>query len=44
MSQNFNDPSIKDPRPSSPVVPVKLGLNDKIQFRCRKGIACFNKC
>jgi len=46
MSQdhNFNDPSIKDPRPSSPVVPIKLGLDDSIQFRCRKGIACFNKC
>jgi Fe-S-cluster containining protein len=44
MSQDFNDPTIKDPRPSSPVVPVKLGLDDTIQFRCRKGIACFNKC
>ncbi|MDH3309147.1 MAG: YkgJ family cysteine cluster protein [Gammaproteobacteria bacterium] len=44
MSQDFNDPNIKDPRPSSPVVPVRLGLDDKIQFRCRPGIACFNKC
>lgn len=44
MSDNFNDPSIKDPRPSSPVVPIKLSLDDKIQFRCRQGIACFNKC
>ena len=44
MSQDFNDPTIKDPRPTSPVVPIKLGLDDKIQFRCRQGIACFNKC
>lgn len=44
MSQDFNDPTIKDPRPSSPVVPVKLGLDDTIQFRCHQGIACFNKC
>jgi len=44
MSQDFNDPSIQDPRPSSPVVPIKLGLDDAIQFRCRPGIACFNKC
>ena len=44
MSQDFNDPAIQDPRPSSPVVPIRLGLDDKIQFRCRKGIACFNKC
>ena len=44
MSQDFNDPSIKDPKPTSPIVPVRLGLDDSIQFRCRKGIACFNKC
>lgn len=44
MSQDFSDPTIQDPRPSSPVVPVKLGLDDTIQFRCRPGIACFNKC
>jgi len=44
MSQEFNDPSIQDPRPSSPVVPIKLSLDDTIQFRCRPGIACFNKC
>ena len=44
MSQDFNDPTVKYPRPSSPVVPVKLGLDDTIQFRCHKGIACFNKC
>jgi len=44
QDQNFNDPNIKDPRPSSPVVPVRLGLDDTIQFRCRPGIACFNKC
>ncbi len=28
----------------SPLVPVKLELDDTIQFRCRKGIACFNEC
>jgi Fe-S-cluster containining protein len=44
MSQDFTDPSIRDPRPSSPIVPIKLGLDDTIQFRCRPGIACFNKC
>lgn len=44
MSQDFNDPAIRDPRPSSPVVPIKLGLDDTIRFRCRPGIACFNKC
>jgi Fe-S-cluster containining protein len=30
--------------PASPVVPVQLGLDDKFQFHCHKGIACFNKC
>jgi Fe-S-cluster containining protein len=30
--------------PSSPVIPVQLSLDDKFQFRCHKGIACFNKC
>ena len=35
---------IHDPRPVSPVQPVQLGPEDKFQFRCRKGIACFNKC
>src|SRR3990172_1792748 len=28
----------------SPILPVQLDLDDKFQFRCRKGIACFNKC
>lgn len=32
------------PFPQSPIVPVQFGLNDKFQFRCHKGIACFNKC
>lgn len=44
MSQDFNDPTIGDPRPQSPIVPVKLGLDDRFQFRCHKGIACFNAC
>jgi hypothetical protein len=30
--------------PSSPLVPVQLGLDDTFRFRCHKGIACFNKC
>jgi len=30
--------------PASPVIPVQLALDDKFQFRCHKGIACFNKC
>jgi Fe-S-cluster containining protein len=30
--------------PRSPILPVQLGLDDKFQFRCHKGIACFNKC
>ena len=28
----------------SPLVPEKLSLTDKFQFKCHKGIACFNKC
>jgi len=28
----------------SPILPVQLGLDDKFQFRCHRGIACFNKC
>lgn len=28
----------------SPIQPVKLGLDDTIQFRCHKDIACFNEC
>lgn len=28
----------------SPLVPVRLGLDDVFRFRCRKGIACFNRC
>lgn len=44
MNQDFNDPSIKDPKPESPIVPVKLGLDDTFRFRCHKGIACFNEC
>ena len=30
--------------PASPIIPVQLTLDDKFQFRCHKGIACFNKC
>ncbi len=44
MSHDFDDPTIRDPRPQSPIVPVKLGLDDRFQFRCHPGIACFNEC
>ena len=34
-----------EPAPvASPIVPVQLTLDEKFQFRCHKGIACFNKC
>ena len=29
---------------ASPVAPEQLGLDDTIQFRCHKDIACFNAC
>ncbi|HHC71979.1 MAG TPA: YkgJ family cysteine cluster protein [Thiotrichales bacterium] len=29
---------------NSPVAPHQLTLDDEIQFRCHKGIACFNAC
>ncbi len=29
---------------NSPLNPVKLSLDDTIQFRCHKDIACFNEC
>ena len=32
------------PPTSSPVQPVKLSLEDTIQFRCHKDVACFNQC
>jgi hypothetical protein len=30
--------------PSSPIQPVNLSLDDTLQFRCHKEIACFNEC
>ena len=36
--------STSDAPPASPVIPIQLGLDDKFQFRCHRGIACFNKC
>lgn len=33
-----------EPQPSSPIVPVQLGLDDTFRFRCHRAIACFNKC
>jgi Fe-S-cluster containining protein len=35
---------INDPRPHSVVEPVQLSLDDAFQFRCHKGIPCFNEC
>jgi uncharacterized protein len=35
---------INDPKPQSPIQPVQLSAGDTFQFRCRKGIPCFNKC
>ena len=32
------------PFPTSPVVPASLAGEAKLQFRCRKGIACWNAC
>lgn len=29
---------------ASPIIPSQLNLDDKFQFRCRKGIAYFSKC
>ncbi|MCP4701103.1 MAG: YkgJ family cysteine cluster protein [Gammaproteobacteria bacterium] len=28
----------------NPVIPTKLSLDDRFQFRCHKDIACFNEC
>ncbi len=33
-----------DAPPKSPVLPIRLGLDDKVQFACYKGISCFNAC
>jgi hypothetical protein len=35
---------INDPKPSSPLQPVRLSLDDAFQFACHQGIACFNQC
>lgn len=35
---------IQDPRPHTPVQPVQMSGDDTFQFRCHKGIPCFNKC
>jgi hypothetical protein len=32
------------PFPQSPVLPTLLDSGTTIQFRCRKGIACWNAC
>jgi hypothetical protein len=41
----MDKPDAKDlPFPDSPVVPEMMGGSKTIQFRCRKGIACWNAC
>lgn len=35
---------INDPKPYTPIQPVQLAAQDQFQFRCHKGIPCFNKC
>jgi Fe-S-cluster containining protein len=36
--------AIHDPKPVTPIEPVQLGPDDRLQFRCHKAIPCFNKC
>lgn len=38
------DHDLDTPPASSPIQPVKLSLDDTIQFRCHPNIACFNRC
>lgn len=33
-----------DTEAQSPLIPLRLGLDDRFQFRCHKGISCFNAC
>lgn len=41
----MDKPEITDsPFPNSPVVPTLLESDATIQFRCHKGVACFNAC
>ncbi len=41
----MSDPTklVQNP-PRGPIEPVRLGLDDVIQFHCRPGIACWNEC
>ena len=41
MSESTSEPS---PYPTSPVMPEMLEGGAKLQFQCRKGIACWNAC
>ncbi len=43
MSDIKIDPS-ENPFPKSPVQPTLIEGNQKINFRCHRGIACWNKC
>lgn len=38
------DPGFNEPKPFTTIQPVQMGLDDTFQFRCHKGIPCFNKC
>jgi hypothetical protein len=38
------DNDLDTPPASSPIQPVKLSLDNTIQFRCHPDIACFNRC
>ena len=29
---------------NSPVLPVRLELEDELKFRCHRGVSCWNKC
>jgi uncharacterized protein len=40
----MSDSPLENLSPNSPIQPVKLSLDDTIQFRCHKDIACFNEC
>lgn len=44
MNEHNDSPDLTPPPGNSPVQPVKLSLDDTIQFQCHTGIACFNQC
>lgn len=40
----MSETAIENKPYKSPIQPTKLSLNDTLQFRCHKDIACFNEC